>query len=875
MSVRFFNLITILLSLAAPSVRADEPLIFPPDHPVDCLHIKLELNVDLAKKFVKARATLDVVARQGVSNIRLDAVDFDVAALTLGVGDKAAKPARFVNDGKSLVITCEPALKPGETARIAIDYSLDRPESGLHFFAPSEAEPEAPLSMWSQGEALENRHWVPCFDEPSERQTTEMIVTAAAGNEVVSNGKLLKRSEDKAGGTVTFHWSQDKPHPAYLMTLVVGPMAMVEETWRNKPVRFYCQPKYKEWLAGSFARTRDMLGFFSEKIGVEYPWDQYAQVSCYGFGGGMENTSATTLGERALYDERSLLDGDPDGLIAHEMAHQWWGDLLTCRDWAHLWLNEGFASYFDCLWTERQYGGDEFAYEMYRNAQSAVRGGKEKPIVDRRYGNPDTQFDARAYPKGAWVLHMLRRRVGDEAYWKSLNLYATRHANQSVETSDLRRAFEDTTGLGLERFFHDWTERPGHPVLDVRTEWNADEKRVVVRVRQTQKEEAFAFPLALEFRVPGGSPVIIRRTISEKDERIEATLSAAPGMVRIDPENALLCELSETKGRDLWMAQLTDDPNPVGRIRAARHFGDSKNARDAALLAAAMRKEKFWGVQREIAEALGGIGGDTARDAMIEGAKHAHPKTRRACVDQLAAFRGDEKAIAAVRPLVVKGDPSYLVEAAAFEAFGQLQPKDGLAIITPLIERRSRFDVLSSAALSGIGHLRNPAAIDLLIGWTKRGKPTQCRAAAVEALGEIVRDGMVDDAATRKVVDALAACLPNEGRWVQRAAVRTLESLGGAAKPALGALEALKVVESSRRFNQDSVQRAMERIRKGAPLDVQLTEMRDRLKKLSDENDELRERLNMLEGKSRPTAKAPAKETKSETPPRTTRSRRR
>ncbi|MEE8170454.1 MAG: hypothetical protein V3T70_07900, partial [Phycisphaerae bacterium] len=255
--------------LAGPAgiVHADEPPVFPPDQTIDCLHIKLELKVDIPEKAVQARAAIDVQAMRDAGTITLDAAGLDVSAVRLTRHERTVD-VDFVNDGERLAITCDPPLAAGEAARIEVDYTLDDPATGLHFFGPTDAQPDVPNLVWSQGQAITNRYWFPCFDHPGERQTSELIVTAAKGNEVISNGKLLSRKEN-ADGTVTFHWLQDKPHVAYLVTLVVGPFHLEEETWRGKPVRYYVHPKYKDDVRRSFGRTTAMLDFFSDMIGVE------------------------------------------------------------------------------------------------------------------------------------------------------------------------------------------------------------------------------------------------------------------------------------------------------------------------------------------------------------------------------------------------------------------------------------------------------------------------------------------------------------------------------------------------------------------------------------------------------------------------------
>jgi aminopeptidase N len=199
-----------------------------------------------------------------------------------------------------------------------------------------------PLTVWSQGEPITNRHWIPARSS-DEKQTSEMFVTVADG--FTSSQRRLVAKKPNADKSVTFHWKQEQPHVSYLITLVVGQFDIVEEKWKDLPVLYYVPKGRKEEIARTFGRTREMLDLFSRKFGIDYPWEKYAQVVVEQFtAGGMENTSATTLHDRVLHDERSMLDHSPDGLIAHELAHQWWGDLVTCRDWSHLWLNEGFAS---------------------------------------------------------------------------------------------------------------------------------------------------------------------------------------------------------------------------------------------------------------------------------------------------------------------------------------------------------------------------------------------------------------------------------------------------------------------------------------------------------------------------------------------------
>jgi aminopeptidase N len=825
----------------------DVPLRTAGDRPVDVRHIRLDLRVDLPHRAVDARATLRVRSLRPVTAVSLDAVDFEVSAVHVGSGDGDGKPAHFDHDGRKLVIDLDPSWPAGHEAVLRVDYRVRDPRDGLHFFGPSEAEPNVPWMVWSQGEATMNRYWFPCLDQPDQRQTTELVVTVADGFEVLSNGRLVDRRSNPDDKTVTFHWRQDQPHPSYLVTLVVGRFEVVREEWNGVPVLYYVPPERKDEAEPTFGRTRRMLELFSKLFGIDYPWDKYAQVIVEQFtAGGMENTSATTMNERILYDRRSLLDGSPDAIVAHELAHQWWGDLVTCRDWAHIWLNEGFASYMEAVWAEHDRGADEYAYAMYQKGRSAVGGGKDRPVVDRRYPSTTNMFDARAYPKGAFILHMLRQRLGDDVFWKCLARHGKEHRLQSVETSDFRKTLEQETGRSLERFFYDWTERPGSPILEVGTEYLPEARLARVTVKQTQAGEPFQFPLALAFRCVGSDKEVVQeQDIAEKEQVLYVPLPGRPVLVEVDPRQAVLGEIKETKGRDLWLAQLRR-AGVAGRIRAAQHFGQSKVPQDREALAQALPAEKFWGVQSEVAAALAESGGDVCRDALLAGLRLENARARRACAQQLGKFHRDAKVAAALKDLLAKDDPSWGVQSAALTAYGRLEQPDAVAVLLPWLAKASHNDTLRVAALSGLGETRDLAALDALLTWAKRGKPMECRTAALGALARLALTANPSDDQRQKVVSAAAACLEGEGRPVRRSAVTLLRDLGRSAAPALPALEAL-----SRHDPEDSVRDlargAVEQIRGGQPVPVELTRLREELERLRQSQEQLQDRLNKFE----------------------------
>ncbi|HEX5138802.1 MAG TPA: M1 family metallopeptidase [Planctomycetota bacterium] len=830
-----------LLLLLATILAAQEPH-FAADRPLDLLHLRLEASVDLEKKTLAGHATLDFAALRPGRVVKVDAVGLDIRSAQLA--DRAAEASY---DGKTLEFVLDSPLELGEAVRMTVDYTCTDPDEGLYFRGPTPAEPDVPWQVWSQGETHENCHWIPLPDQPNERMTSELLVTAKEGLQVLSNGRLESRKPN-GDGTETWHYVQGGDHAPYLITLVVGTFEVIREDWRGKPVEYWVPPGRGEDARRSFRNTPRMLEFFSEAFGP-YAWDKYAQVVVEQFThGGMENTSATTLTDRTLHDERAHLDYSSDWLVAHELAHQWFGDLLTCTDWAHVWLNEGFASYAEALWAEHDLGRDEYEYAMWDKRQPALDGGRKAPIVYRNYAGEWEQFDNRAYPKGAWVLHMLRCRLGEDLFWTALRRYVAERAHTCVETSDLRRSFEATTGRSLGRFFYDWTERAGHPVVQVRHDWDAEKGVAEVFVRQTQEGEPFQFPLRVEFRC-GGKPFAIDVQVTAKEQRFLAPLPARPDMIRVDPDLTVLMELTEEKGRELWLAQLASDPGVAGRIRAAEALGRTRRDDDRTALGAALLKEPFWGVQKEIARDLGETGGDKSRDALLAAVALPNPKARRAVVEALGRFKSDPLVLAALEKIAIGGDPSCHVEAEAIKAYAGMRPKDGVARLTPLLARDSFNDVIREAVLGGLGGLLDPAATDVLIAWTARGKPRACRGAALDGLATLATACVLDGAQTARVVETAQACLEKtESPRVKARAADTLRALGQQASPALGALEAIAEHDPAENVRK-SAKDAIERIRSGAPPQVELARLREDLQKVRDENRALRERIDRIDGK--------------------------
>jgi aminopeptidase N len=595
---------------------------------------------------------------------------------------------------------------------------------------------------------------------------------------VLSNGKLIRQESIEDGQRTEFHWKQEKPHVSYLVTLVAGKFAVVEEKWRGKSITYYVAPGQEEIARQTFGRTPEMLDFFSERFGIDYPWEKYAQVVVEQFtSGGMENTSATTLYQDVMHDARALVDSNPDWLIAHELGHQWWGDLVTCRDWSHLWLNEGFATYCEVLWQEHKRGRDERDYLLYENSKEARgKDGQGRPIVDRRYPSPDTMFDDRAYPKGGWVLHMLRCRMGDADFFHGLKRYGLEYAYSTAETSDFRRVFERLYGVSLERFFYDWTERKGHPKLLIKSTHDADDGFVRIEIKQTQSDEAFHFPLKIELTKAGEDekPISLTPFLTEKEQTFLLPVKSRPEQIRIDPDFALLADIEEDKSRGWWVAQLAKGPSVPERLRAVEHFAKTPSAADREVLIEALKDDPFYAVRAEAAKALGKTRQADVKEALKLALVDEHPKVRRAAAEAMGSFENDKELASALLAFYQAGDESYYVEAAVIESLAKLLDPPPRDLLERALGHESHRDIIRSKALEGLAKCPDVEVLDLLMSWTKQGRLRSSRMAAMKALAESLKKHDFPKEKQSEAVTLLDSYLKEPGPRIRRAAIAAL-----------------------------------------------------------------------------------------------------
>ncbi len=825
-----------------PFQKPDTPPMYCRDRLVDVRHIKLEITPDFEAKTLSGLCTLTVSAiNEGTEFVELDAAEMKIKEVRV-----RGKDAHFHYDGQKLCVHFEKPPVPDRPFDIAIEYSTT-PRRGAYFVGPDDAYPDKHREMWTQGQDEDSRYWFPCFDYPNEKATTEVIARVPKGMVSLSNGRLVKVV--KKADHELHHWSQAVPHVAYLVTLVIGEYVKIKDQWDGIEVSYLVPPGREEDGKRSFGQTPRIVEHFSKMTGVRYPYEKYAQITAVDFiFGGMENTTATTQTELTLHDARAHIDFRSEPLVAHELAHQWFGDYVTCRDWSHAWLNEGFATFMEAVWCEKEHGWPETQYyfEGDMKAYLAEDGGAyRRPIVTNVYREPLDLFDRHLYQKGALVLHHLRGILGPRLFWKSINHYLVKHGKGSVITQDLINAIQDVTGRNMEWFFDQWVFSGGHPDFKVSAGWDDKTRQLELNILQKQSKDEltriFRVPLKVRFVWPGGDETR-EFEITEAAHRYQIKLPKRPKMVLFDPGNTVLKTLELDYSEEMLMEQLKGDKDDVmGRVYAARELGKKGTRAATDALADALLKDPFWGVQAECAEALGKVHNERALEALIAARAVKNAKARQAVARALGQWRGD-KAAEVLLPML-KQDESYYVEAAAAAALGRTRSRLAYDALLTALEKESHNDVIRSGVFSGLCELRDMRALEVLREWTAYGRSWHARLSAISALGRLAHDS-TEESDKRMARETLEPLLEQDFRTTM-SAIAGLQWLGDRA--AIGALMRCAQTSLDGRIKRRASD-AAQAIRDAAGAPRELKDLREDYEKIKKDYDDLKNRLSKLEG---------------------------
>lgn len=513
----------------------------------DVQHYILRVKFDQPAKKVIGDTTVRLKpVKEGLKRVTLDSVGLNYSSVVL---ESSGSALSFKGAGGSVTVELDRPYSPDETVGIRFQYTAS-PKKGI-YFVPEQKGGSGLIGhsaqIWTQGEPDEARHWFPSFDFPSDKATVEQYITADSSQTVVGNGKLIERNENP-DGTATHHFRMDMPFSTYLVSFVIGDYVLVGDRYNDVPLGYYIYPGMESIGRKAYAKTPDMMRFFEDVTGIKYPYPKYDQtvVASFEFGG-MENITATTMADtEIMLAENSLFAGNVENLVSHELAHSWFGNLVTCRNWAELWLNEGFATFMEAAFIENAYGRRAYLYKIISDAEQFKADDAVNPkrngLFNRNAGAVNELFDrpATTYNKGGAVLHMLREQLGDEAFWRGVRAYLNRHKFGNVESSDLRRAMEEASGKDLGWFFEQWVYGLGYPKITVRQAYNAASRTLTLTATQTQKPEKFgpaAFRIPLSVEIKSGS-----ETRSEKIELTKRTgtfsfkLAGRPSRVEFDKD---------------------------------------------------------------------------------------------------------------------------------------------------------------------------------------------------------------------------------------------------------------------------------------------------------------------------------------------------
>lgn len=783
----------------APVAERDSILAYQGAHPLDfrLVHTELDLRPDWENSRLLGTAIISLkVGAYPQDSLLLDAKGMDIERVEQ-VGSDFFAPLQYQYDGMQLRIALPYNLSPGIPFKILVAY-VAKPEErvtkggraindskGLYFINPKGEDPGKPTQLWTQGEPESNSNWFPTIDKPNQKMTQSVRITVNKKYKTLCNGEL-DFSYDNPDGTRTDVWVMEQPHAPYLSMLAVGDFFVAKGKWRDKDLLYYVEPEYAPWAAQIFNHTPEMLEFFSKKLGVDYPWDKFGQVAVRDYvSGAMENTGAVIFGEFVQKNGRLLSDDDNDGIVAHEMFHHWFGDLVTCESWSDLTVNESFATYSEILWNEFHEGRASKEYAMSRQNLSVLANSQrnEVPIVRHFYTDPDQMFDGNTYAKGARVIHTLRLLLGEEVFFSSLTTFLKRYAHQAVEIDHFRMVCEEVSGRDLKLFFNQWWHREGTPSLSTDWNWNGSTKTLTVNIEQKQGNLFDLYP-TLEIQV-NNELIRFPLRLTGRKHQLKYGLKAAPSMVVLDPNKELLMLIEEKASLNEWMARFNFYKNGFNeRERAIRNImklGDDAQKRSVLLNA---MNDPFWGLrQMAIRQLRQSLVDDSVIDQLkLLAQKDPNSSVRAAAWESLGLW--NTPGMTELMKKAMLSDSSYTV---AKELYSQMSGKDSVWMVG-----RARVDLIekplmgvASRALAKYGQIQDSVLFEQAF-WKSGSMARIVVAANYANWGK--RLGLVGSQRVVKFVGEVIKRFPKATRMKDSLKNNALEKLGEYAKAQIKAL---------------------------------------------------------------------------------------
>lgn len=791
--MRKFYIAVLLFSLVLTSVTYSQMFGNEPaerQSTYDVEHIKIEVRIDLKNKSLDGVVTALIrPLTDDFKSFKVDAVGMNIKSVKECIYNHTDNPELaesyeeipFDYDKKEITVKLPYNASKNFPFKYRVEYSVTDPEKGLYFIAPDSIFPNKRYEAWTQGEGEDNRYWFPCYDYPNDKATTEVIITANSEYRTLSNGELSKIIVNQ-DGTRTWHWALNKPHSSYLVMLAVGNYDVIEDGWQDIPIFSYGAPGTNDNIKTSYKETANIIKFFSDYSNYKYPWGRFSQVAVQDFiYGGMENTGAVVLFDGSVYDNGIPPDYTATGLVAHELAHMWWGDAVTCKNWNEIWLNEGFATYFEALYKEYTLGKDEFDYSILRKRDEVL----EVDSVNRVPVYARKGLTTNTYSKGALVLNMLRHTMGDENFRKALHNYITKNEYKNVVTKNL---VDEVNGVfnnpGLDRtpvdysyFFDEWIYKAGQPEYKVNYNIDKNSNELILNIEQIQnREKSSIFRLSVDVEIVTDK--------SRRTEKIEIAELYSQHRIKLDGKllnvnfNAgdnFLCKAYVTKPKDQWFFQLDKSPNAIDRIMAVRGVIDFINDADVIeKLSEYLKTDKFWGARYEISLVLANSNSNKIPEILMNAFDNeADSRVKRAILSGLGNYYtnfstapGRDKTVEFIIEKTKNESRCYVI-AEGISAISKIADKSKVFdMVSPYIEQDSHVDIIRRSVLDALVESKDGRALDIFKEYAVKGSTSRVRSIAVSGL-----EGFLSD---QSVIDILNLKLFDRNRYIRFRAVEML-----------------------------------------------------------------------------------------------------
>jgi aminopeptidase N len=645
-------------------------------------------------------------------SITLNARSMSILNVSL-INGKDRRQLKYDYDKLLLTIRLPRIYQSNEEIKVAIEY-IAKPEStvipgeisfksdkGLYFVDPDSIDDSRPTQLWTQGEPESNSVWFPTIESPEQKTTSEIFLTVDSGFKTLSNGLLIETINNN-NGTFTWHWRNNLPAAPYLVFIGVGDYSIVKDKWNGIEVSYYVHPNYEKNARLAFGNTPEMMTYFSKLLGVTYPWQKYSQIVVHDYiSGAMENVTAVVHGTNMHQDEGSNIDDNYEHYVAHELFHQWFGNLVTCRSWSNITLNEGFANYSEYLWNEYKYGKTKAESDLNKSLRSYFRAAEKSdpPLIRYQYDDADDTYDRISYNKGGSILHMLRSYLGDSAFFKGLNVYLTDNRFSSAEADNVRHAFEKVTGEDLNWFFNQWYFKGGHPKLTVSYSWNETTKKETVRIKQIQdltKNPLYKLPLDIDFYF-GNSIERKRIVMTRSSEEFEFPLNEKPKVVSIDAERTLVGTITTERPEEETIYLYDHSKYVRDRGQAVTTLGFVQDINSPASLMIRRALKDSAKIVRQDALIYASIicqnEPESIKEAMFDIALNdPESECRSTAIQRIKTYYKAEECVPLFEKLLK--DKSHVVVASAFDNLKDKDPEKGAKIALEL-EADSSSEVLA------------------------------------------------------------------------------------------------------------------------------------------------------------------------------------